>query len=212
MDVYCERLSDGFWAEPLNAVSNVAFLVAALLLWVRHRPRPRSLRALPVLLALVGLGSLTFHTFATPATSTLDVGFIAVYVLWYLVCFAHWFLGVRWRWAWVAVPAFVVLAVVTGPVAGLLPRGSGAYVAPWLALVILTVVAAVRGQRWRELAWAAGVFVVSLTLRTLDEPLCGVWPSGTHYFWHLLNAVVLYLVAVGITRQVTPPVRAADRT
>ncbi|XVV05853.1 hypothetical protein ACQPW3_10860 [Actinosynnema sp. CA-248983] len=202
MDVYCERVSAEFWAEPLNAVSNLAFLVGAVLLWARHRPRPRSLRALPVLLASVGLGSLAFHTFATPFTSTLDVAFIAVYVLWYLVCFAHWFLGVRWGWAWLAVPAFVVLAVAASPVAGVLPRGSGVYVAPWLALVVVTVLAAVRGQRWRELAVAAGVFVVSLTLRTLDEPLCGVWPSGTHYGWHVLNAVVLYLVAVGAIRQV----------
>jgi hypothetical protein len=27
---YCERLSGAFWAEPLNAVSNAAFLLAAL--------------------------------------------------------------------------------------------------------------------------------------------------------------------------------------
>ncbi|WP_433270528.1 hypothetical protein ACQPZF_10030 [Actinosynnema sp. CS-041913] len=208
VDAYCERLSAGFWAEPLNAVSNLAFLVAAALLWCRHRPGPRSLRALPVLLALVGLGSLSFHTVATRLTSALDVGFIAAFVLWYLVVFAHWFLGARWLVAWLAVPAFAVLALVTSPPAGLIPGGSGGYLAPWLALVVVAVVAAARRQPWRELAWAAGIFVVSLTLRTLDQPLCGVWPSGTHHAWHALNAVVLFLVAAGAIRQA----RAAART
>jgi antibiotic biosynthesis monooxygenase (ABM) superfamily enzyme len=37
----------------------------------------------------------------------------------------------------------------------------------------------------------AGVFAVSLTFRTLDQPLCVAWPLGTHWLWHLLNAVVL---------------------
>ena len=30
IDAYCERLGPGLWAEPLNAVTNLAFLVAAL--------------------------------------------------------------------------------------------------------------------------------------------------------------------------------------
>jgi hypothetical protein len=33
VDIYCERLGPGLWAEPLNAVTNVAFFVAAWLAW-----------------------------------------------------------------------------------------------------------------------------------------------------------------------------------
>ena len=50
--------------------------------------------------------------------------------------------------------------------------------------------------------------VVSLTLRTLDEPLCGAWPIGTHFLWHLLNAVTLWLVSAAIIRRA----RAASRS
>jgi hypothetical protein len=208
VDAYCERLAPGLWAEPLNAVSNAAFLVAAAVLWWRHRPRPWSLRALPVLLALVGLGSLSFHTIADTLTNLFDVGFIAVYVIWYLIVFAHHYLDVRWSLAWLAAPAFVVLAVATAPLGALVPGGSGIYLAPFLCLLAAAVVAAARRMPWHDLAWAAGVFVVSVTLRTLDQPLCGPWPSGTHYFWHVLNAVVLFLVA----RQVIRVQRATDRT
>jgi hypothetical protein len=42
---------------------------------------------------------------------------------------------------------------------------------------------------------AAGVFAVSLTARTLDRPLCGDFPTGTHFIWHILNAIVLFLVS-----------------
>jgi hypothetical protein len=30
IDLYCERVSPSFWAEPVNAVSNLAFLIAAI--------------------------------------------------------------------------------------------------------------------------------------------------------------------------------------
>lgn len=40
---------------------------------------------------------------------------------------------------------------------------------------------------------AAGVFALSLTMRTLDNALCPQWPAGLHWGWHLCNAVVLYL-------------------
>ncbi|WP_447006582.1 hypothetical protein ACRAKI_08945 [Saccharothrix isguenensis] len=208
VDAYCERLAPGLWAEPLNAVSNAAFLVAAAVLWWRHRPQSKSLRALPVLLALVGLGSLSFHTVADTLTNLFDVGFIAVYVIWYLIVFAHHYLGLRWAFAWLAAPAFVLFAVATAPVGSMVPGGSGIYLAPFLALLAVTVVAVVRGMPWHDLASAAAVFLVSVTLRTLDQPLCEAWPSGTHYFWHVLNAVVLFLVA----RQVIGLRRPAVRT
>ena len=34
MDAYCERVGPGLLAEPLNAVSNASFLLAALAAWV----------------------------------------------------------------------------------------------------------------------------------------------------------------------------------
>lgn len=37
------------------------------------------------------------------------------------------------------------------------------------------------------------MFACSLVLRALDEPVCAWFAAGTHFGWHLLNAVVLYL-------------------
>ena len=33
VDHYCERTDPGIWAEPLNALTNLAFIIAAWLLW-----------------------------------------------------------------------------------------------------------------------------------------------------------------------------------
>ena len=41
---------------------------------------------------------------------------------------------------------------------------------------------------------ATGVFVLSLTARTLDVPIGPSFPLGTHFLWHVLNAVLVYLV------------------
>ena len=41
LDLYCERLGPGFWAEPLNAVSNAAFILAAAYGFVLWRRRAR---------------------------------------------------------------------------------------------------------------------------------------------------------------------------
>ena len=82
VDLYCERLGPGLLAEPLNALSNLAFLLGAFLVW---RSRPAHLPAvhLPaVLLAAVGLGSFVFHTWASEVGMVLDVVPIVVLIGW----------------------------------------------------------------------------------------------------------------------------------
>ena len=60
---YCERTDASYWSEPLNAVSNAAFLIAAALCW-RMTGRDPGARLLVVILAAIGVGSYLFHTHA----------------------------------------------------------------------------------------------------------------------------------------------------
>ena len=46
----------------------------------------------------------------------------------------------------------------------------------------------------RLLGCAALLFTLSLFLRTIDNAVCREIPVGTHFLWHLLNALVLYLL------------------
>jgi hypothetical protein len=41
---------------------------------------------------------------------------------------------------------------------------------------------------------AVGLFILSFALRTIDITVCSYLPIGTHYFWHIFNAAVLYLL------------------
>ncbi|WP_433083869.1 hypothetical protein ACQP1P_05935 [Dactylosporangium sp. CA-052675] len=192
MDGYCERLGPGLWAEPLNAVSNAAFLVACAVLLAQTRHR-----ALPILLGVVGLCSLSFHTFADGFTAALDSLSILVFVLVAVVLLARYGLGVRPGRAWLAAPAFVVFAALVDV---LLARAGRQYTRGGYLPALLGLAGFAAALRSRPLAVAAGVFAVSLTLRTLDEPLCGTVPTGLHWAWHCLNAVVLYLVARAVSK------------
>ncbi|HXW23088.1 MAG TPA: hypothetical protein VEK14_09290, partial [Rhodomicrobium sp.] len=68
--MYCERTSAAWDAEPLNAISNVAFFIAAWAAWRLRQRHPDAafggtIRALCIIIAVVGAGSLAFHTVAT---------------------------------------------------------------------------------------------------------------------------------------------------
>ena len=78
-------------------------------------------------------------------------------------------------------------------------NGSYAYFPALLALALLGAYAWHRGHPGAaRLGAAAGVFVVSILFRSVDQTLCEAWPLGTHFAWHCLNAVVLYLTATAL--------------
>ncbi|GAA5171192.1 ceramidase domain-containing protein [Pseudonocardia eucalypti] len=213
IDGYCERLTATFWAEPVNALSNLAFLVAAALaaLHLRRTGRrpPPDLVLLVAILTAIGVGSFLFHTLATRWAALADTLPIGVFMLVYLVVFTHRFAGVGRRLAWLAAPAFLAFAAVVAPAA----RGGpvpGLYLPALLGLAGLTAfLAARRDPAWRTFGLVTSLFVVSLTFRQLDGPLCPSWPLGTHFAWHLCNATVLYLLLRAAIRRYDLRVAAA---
>lgn len=203
---YCERGSDaGLLAEPLDAASNAAFLYFAWRLWAQAaRQGPElapKLRWLAALLGLVGLASLSFHTLATVWASILDVLFIGVFNVSFLIIYLRHV--ARWPWigASAAGAAFVLADRAAGAVlpAGAL-NGSLLYLPATIVLLALTGWALASAPACgRAMARAAAVFAVSLLARTADRALCSSWPWGTHFVWHLLNAWVLYELALALT-------------
>src|SRR5258708_15060926 len=100
IDLYCERTDTSFWAEPANALTNAAFLIAAAAafwLWRRQSASDRSrdwpALALIVVVVAVGLGSFAFHTLATRGAELADVIPIAVFIYGYLLLALRRFVG-----------------------------------------------------------------------------------------------------------------------
>lgn len=204
IDMYCERTDPGLWSEPLNVATNLAFLLAAALLWRQAgRGAGRDTRVLILLIGAVGLGSIAFHTIGTRWAALLDIGFIAVFVLFFHQRFQVRALGRSNGAANLGVAVFVVLAGLFVLAIKQLPtlsqNDSESYLAPFLLLLVCARQAA---PRWPEAArWlnrAAGLFVASLLCRAIDQPLCAVWPAGTHLGWHLINAAMLYCCLRGL--------------
>lgn len=212
VDGYCERLAPGLWGEPLNTVSNLAFLVAAIVVW-RQARGSREGRVLAVLIGLVFAASTAFHALATRWAGAADSAFILVFVLYYTACFTHVILGVRWSRAWLAAPAFAVFTAAVTAAAAPLDFGGTSYLAPLLGIFGLAVVLAVtRRDGWQRFAVTGCVFGVSLSLRSADHSVCGNFPPGTHFLWHLLNAVVLYAVSRAVTARSSAPAVSGGRS
>jgi hypothetical protein len=58
--------------------------------------------------------------------------------------------------------------------------------------ILLIVYGAIMGGATRRGFWiGAGILALSLTFRSVDETLCDTIPFGTHFMWHILNAVML---------------------
>ena len=193
VDGYCERTGPDYWSEPVNALTNLAFVLAALVVW----PRLRGLRTgqvLAVNLGLIGLGSWLFHTHANRLTGLMDMLPILSFILIYVFAATRDFLGARPWVAGLATMGFIPYDAVTVPVFAMIPGlGSSAGYAPVPLLILLY--AALLWRRApataRGMAAGAAILFLSLTFRTLDGPLCAAIPLGTHFLWHVLNALML---------------------
>lgn len=222
---YCERaLNPDFWAEPLNAMSNLAFLIAALLAYTdlrvaRTKHGAKAILSLVFLLMSVGVGSFLFHTFATSWARLADVTPIAAFITLYMVLALRWFLGLNMPGALAIAALLVAMTLTMFLCGGVLPEGlcrvlatslsgSLAYVPALIALGGVGTILYRRKHRATDWVLSAlCVFTLSLILRTLDG-----WPKGTaigcmvremgeqtvylgtHSAWHILNAVTLYLL------------------
>ena len=194
--LYCERVGSGLWAEPMNALSNIAFLIAAIATW--YLANRMGLLSLAIwlligLLVAIGVGSSLFHTWATPIAKLLDVTAIALFQIAYLWIYSRQVIKLKSLWT-VLLVVFLVSAIVLTRQFTQLLNGSIVY-APGVAILMgLGLYHWQQRKRGRVLLLTAtGIFLIALFFRTIDLAICPDWGVGTHFLWHLLNGVVLYL-------------------
>jgi hypothetical protein len=218
---YCERgHNPAFWAEPLNALTNTAFIIAAVLATVEFLRQPKRAvgiaeAGLIALVYVIGIGSFLFHTFATRWAQLADWGPIVVFMLAYFAYALRRLVGLHWLLVAVFVTAFYLIVHFAGTIncaPGLLPitaragarclNGTIAYVPAFLALALIAAALAFeRHPAWGYLTGASAAFFLSMTFRTLDLEMCDrTGRLGTHFLWHVLNAVTLYLLLLGVIR------------
>ena len=217
---YCERGSDpAFWAEPLNAITNCAFIFAAILAArdLIGQPRRSSMLAewgLTGLIFAMGIGSFLFHTYATRWASYADTIPIGAFMFAYLIYALRRFAGFGWVTIALSMAAFVAALQYAGSVqcrtgwlreteaaSGPCLNGTAGYIPAFAALILFGArLWLSRHPAWRLIGGAAAVFLLSMTFRTLDWEVCDRLTLqghalGTHFLWHLLNAATLYVLA-----------------
>lgn len=197
---YCERTASGLWAEPLNSSSNLFFIIAALVFAIHLGKRNKCLGPTPDLWLLfwltltIGIGSSLWHSIAEPWAQVADILSIALFVSIYLLC---WMVRVAGFGAWTTTGFFVVyLALNLLPTALLahdFMHSSQLYLPTLLTLAACTIyLKFIDSVEAGKLGLLTLLFGISLTFRTLDLLLCGSWPSGTHFVWHTLNALLIF--------------------
>ncbi len=231
---YCERTGDGFWGEPLNAISNGAFILVALLFYVMLRRAPQRdwpALALTGIVFAIGIGSFLFHTRPGPRTVLADVIPIQIFILGYLFLAIRRFFDANRFWGAGTLAAFLgldVLMVATRPSA---LGGSIGYVPALIALFVVGALLIGRAHlvalrlgrssdpaavaatglkaayAGRAILIAGIVFFISLVFRTVDQPVCARFSVGTHFLWHICNALVLFILLLTAVRHgpATPP-------
>lgn len=209
IDSYCERTGPDFWSEPFNALSNLSFIVAAVVAWQMARPAADwPARLLAVGAAGIGVGSFLFHTFANVLTLEADVLPIRLFVLVFVGLATVRFFNARWWMGFVvaglAVPFSFVVTEAAGAVFGAWSGSIGYLPVPILMLSCAAALWFRSPAVARALLLAAAGFTLSLCFRTIDLTVCPIWPLGTHFLWHLLNGAVVGWMIVVFLRAKNP--------
>ena len=219
IDLYCERSAPGFWNEPVNALSNAAFLIAALLAWrALQASGRRGLMEIVLiyLAASIGVGSFLFHTFANSKTELLDVipiwTFVALYIATVIFRLSS---GNYLRTLRICLIAAACVSaafwatgrdITTNDVSG--PErlnGSLQYLPALLALWGFSLVTLIRRHPARALVLTASVcFTTSLVFRTIDLTTCAATGVGTHFMWHIFNGAMILALLLALIRHVPP--------
>lgn len=220
---YCERAGDpAFWGEPLNAISNAAFVVAGLVaLWLIWR-RPQGERGImPAVLALIviaiGIGSFLFHTYAEVWAIYADTVPIGTFMLAYLAYALRQYGG--WNWLFVAGGVGLFLwardwassvrcrpGLFTAGGSGPCLNGTMQYSPALFALIIVGLLLAIlRHPAWTYLLGAAALFALSMTMRIIDLETCNHldiagYHTGTHFLWHTFNGLMLFVLLLAAIR------------
>lgn len=113
IDIYCERTGPEFWSEPINAISNLSFFIAALIAYVaaKRADRLEPLTILMIAMAvIVGTGSFLFHSYATLWAAYADTIPILIFILIQIYTVVRRYLA---KPVWLALLAPVLFVIFT---------------------------------------------------------------------------------------------------
>ena len=207
LDKYCERIAPGLWQEPFNLISNLAFLLVAYIIYRKYllsqhaNFKPQwDIRLLVLLCVLIAIGSGLWHLFATRRYLWFDRIPIMLFINVYLISCLRRVLQVPW---FGIALVFILYHIMNTSVqlwfSPLTLNGSLFYIPTLLFLMgIVALLFRQHSEMYRTYAFAAFCFTIALILRTFDLNLCSQFSIGSHFAWHILIALTLYILLKGL--------------
>ena len=213
-DEYCERVGFGLLAEPLNAISNFSFIIAAWAAWVlakRTDTLTPGVKVLIGLAALTGVGSMFWHTLANTWSLYLDIVPIVIFIVGFIWLYTREVMRQGAGVAVLGIGVFFLAAVLVRPIGENL-HGAPSYLPALLVVLGGGVYHAVanRPSRFTLLA-AFGAYCAALFFRTIDQELCHYMTIGTHWIWHSLVGLVTYLSMRSLVLSLASEMHATER-
>jgi hypothetical protein len=141
----------------------------------------------------IGVGSFLFHTMATTWARVLDIVPILFFQLAFLWLYGRRIIALERSTMVVALTAYLAASIAGRQFPAIL-NGSLIYAPTILAILGLGIYHARHTAIARfDLLAAAAVLAAALLFRSIDNGVCGMFPIGTHFLWHLSNGIVVYL-------------------
>jgi hypothetical protein len=202
IDFYCERGNEaGFFAEPLNLITNGFFIVLGILALISLKKANKlnykysDIILLCLTITIIGFGSGAYHAMPNKKTLLLDVLPIAVFIHLYIPVF---FVRLASFKVWQAI--LILFAFIY---AGILAEktfdpdmlnGTIMYVPTYFMFLLLALVLFLKNnQNYKYVLLTIFIWTFSLIFRTFDAKICHLtYNFGTHFLWHTLNSIVLY--------------------
>ena len=194
-----ETVAGGFPAEPLNAISNLGFLLV-LVYWAlktkfRIRLYPVIVITMPLMFCALVAG--TMHHILRSDKVWHSITLLCIFFAVVNACVYLWYrVTESWMKSFLCVMAVplvfrLFLASLTFP-----EKISVAvvFVVMALAMLIPAVVHCMRNhlKNLELLVISSLAFMIALIFREADANLVGIMPLGTHFLWHIFGAVSLF--------------------
>lgn len=201
---HCEAELCSWIVQPGNTWTNVAFLVAAYLIWRRRTPETVADNNLYVMSSLlVCAGSVTFHATGTPWGAVMDMYTMLVFSMLFLSSALERFLHLSRRQTYLLYGVGLVLSL-TYPL--FMKSGKPFFGLQILGAMVVEIILKKRREnalepknfRWAVTAFgfAFACFYVDVN-RIVCDPHNHIFPM--HGGWHFLSATSIYFMYLATT-------------
>ena len=200
MDFYCERTNQQIFNEPVNAISNIFFIIVSLSLIkiLRKNQSNKIYYIQPILIFFIGIGSFLFHLKPNIITLYSDVIPIFLFSLSFIFLFNRDVININYlNNALLFLLFFFLFLFITPKLNYEILNGSEFYFANYFFLTMYTIWLYLKKSDFFQLLLLGFIFFnLSILLRSLDNHICEYFSIGTHFLWHFLNAYLLKILTL----------------